>query len=78
MVMTKKTRINPNIFEVKREFSVYRPTEVVSNHKRVDPLIKSMSEHFHHWILQKKINLIYSIFENSEGNSNYRIVKLII
>ena len=40
MMMTKEIRKKSNIFEAKREFSEYRPTDAVSNHKRVDPLYK--------------------------------------
>ena len=38
MVMTKQMRKNSNMFDTKRVFSVYRATDAVSNHKRVNPL----------------------------------------
>ena len=40
MIMTKQIRKNSNIFTAKREFSEYRPTDAVSNHKRVGPIPK--------------------------------------
>ena len=36
--MTEQARKYPNIFEAKREFLAYRPTDAVSNQNRVDSL----------------------------------------
>ena len=36
----KANQENSNIFAAKREFSEYRPTDAISNHKCVNPLPK--------------------------------------
>ena len=40
MMMTNQIRKNVIIFAAKLEFSEYRPTDAISNHKSVDPLPK--------------------------------------